>query len=27
VNLKEFLELKADLWGLIKAEIIEKHIL
>jgi NitT/TauT family transport system ATP-binding protein len=27
VNLKEFLELKGDLWGLIKAEILEKHIL
>jgi len=27
VNLKEFLDLKADIWGLIKAEILEKHIL
>jgi len=27
VNLKEFLDLKGDLWGLIKAEILEKHIL
>jgi NitT/TauT family transport system ATP-binding protein len=27
VNLKEFLELKGDIWGLIKAEILEKHIL
>ena len=27
VNLKEFLELKAEIWGLIKAEILEKHIL
>jgi len=27
VNLKEFLDLKGDIWGLIKAEILEKHIL
>jgi hypothetical protein len=27
VNQKEFLELKGDIWGLIKAEILEKHIL
>jgi len=27
VNLKEFLDLKAEIWGLIKAEILEKHIL
>ncbi|HYB21991.1 MAG TPA: ATP-binding cassette domain-containing protein, partial [Thermodesulfobacteriota bacterium] len=27
VNLKEFLGLKAEVWGLIKAEILEKHIL
>ena len=27
VSLKEFLELKAEIWGLIKAEILEKHIL
>jgi len=27
VSLKEFLDLKAELWGLIKAEILEKHIL
>jgi ABC-type nitrate/sulfonate/bicarbonate transport system ATPase subunit len=27
VNLKEFLVLKRDIWGLIKAEILEKHIL
>jgi len=27
VNQKEFLDLKGDIWGLIKAEILEKHIL
>jgi NitT/TauT family transport system ATP-binding protein len=27
VKLKEFLELKGEIWGLIKAEILEKHIL
>ncbi|NWF55960.1 MAG: ABC transporter ATP-binding protein [Syntrophaceae bacterium] len=27
VNLKEFLDLKGDVWGMIKAEILEKHIL
>ncbi len=27
VNRKEFLDLKGDIWGLIKAEILEKHIL
>jgi NitT/TauT family transport system ATP-binding protein len=27
VNLKEFLGLKGEIWGLIKAEILEKHIL
>jgi NitT/TauT family transport system ATP-binding protein len=27
VNLKEFLDLKGEIWGLIKAEILEKHIL
>ncbi|HSR13145.1 MAG TPA: ABC transporter ATP-binding protein, partial [Thermodesulfobacteriota bacterium] len=27
VNLKAFLDLKAEIWGLIKAEILEKHIL
>ena len=27
VKLKEFLDLKAEIWGLIKAEILEKHIL
>jgi NitT/TauT family transport system ATP-binding protein len=27
VNLKEFLDLKGNIWGLIKAEILEKHIL
>jgi NitT/TauT family transport system ATP-binding protein len=26
VNMKEFLELKAEIWALIKAEILEKHI-
>ena len=27
VNLREFLDLKTEIWGLIKAEILEKHIL
>lgn len=27
VNLKEFRDLKGEIWGLIKAEILEKHIL
>jgi NitT/TauT family transport system ATP-binding protein len=27
VNLKEFLDLKGEVWALIKAEILEKHIL
>jgi NitT/TauT family transport system ATP-binding protein len=27
VNMKEFLDLKGEIWGLIKAEILEKHIL
>jgi NitT/TauT family transport system ATP-binding protein len=27
VNLKAFRELRGELWGLIKAEIVEKHIL
>jgi NitT/TauT family transport system ATP-binding protein len=27
VNLKEFLDLKGEIWGLIKAEILAKHIL
>jgi len=26
INMKEFLELKAEIWGLIKAEILAKHI-
>jgi hypothetical protein len=27
IIMKEFLELKGEIWGLIKAEILAKHIL
>jgi NitT/TauT family transport system ATP-binding protein len=27
INMKEFLDLKAEIWSLIKAEILAKHIL